>query len=90
MSEMDAKRAAIADLVAKRDGLDLQDRATLDRAVEAAIDGFDPAAPAPTDPADAKLHDVLRNYRDLRELRTDRNNARLAENGEVFAPEDDA
>ncbi len=90
VSDVDAARAAIAGLIAERDGLDPQDRAALDRAVEAAADGFDPDAPAPSDPAEAELHGLLRDYRGLRALRTDRNNARLAEEGEVFAPEDDA
>ncbi|HJE24887.1 MAG TPA: hypothetical protein K8W01_14625 [Methylorubrum populi] len=90
MSEMDEKRAALAGLLARREGIDPQDRATLDRRVETALDSFDPDAPEPSDPADAERHRLLRDLRGLRELRADRNNVRLAEKGEVFAPEDDA
>ncbi|MGX5776152.1 hypothetical protein [Methylorubrum zatmanii] len=90
MSEVDEKRAALADLLARREGIDPQDRATLDRRVEAALDGFDPDTPEPSDPTDAERHRLLRDLRGPRELRADHNNVRLAEKGEVFAPEDDA
>ncbi|MEH3116936.1 MAG: hypothetical protein PGN25_04815 [Methylorubrum populi] len=90
MSELDAKRAAVADRLARIEGLDRQDRAILDRRVEAAVERFDAASPEPSDPARADLHRLLRDDCDLRALRIDRNNVRLAAKGEVFAPEDDA
>ncbi|CAO4150674.1 hypothetical protein [Methylorubrum aminovorans] len=90
MTELETKRAAVADLLARIEGLDPQNRAVLDQRVERAVDGFDPGAPEPNDPARADLHRLLRDYRDLRDLPADRANVRLAEKGEVFAPEDDA
>lgn len=90
MSEMDAMRAAIADRLVALERLDPQDHAALEKHVEAAVDGFDPGMHQPSDPERAELHRLLRDYRALRELRADRNNVRLAEKGEVFAPEDDA
>lgn len=90
MSELETKRAAIADLLARIEGLDPQDREALDRRVEAVLDNFDPGAPEPSDPARADLHRLIIAYRDLRDLPADRANVRLAEKGEVFAPENDA
>jgi hypothetical protein len=90
MTELETKRAAIAELLARIEGLDPQDRALLDRRVETAVEGFDPGAPEPADPARADLQRLIRDYRDLRDLPGDCNNVRLAEKGEVFAPEDDA
>lgn len=90
MSDMDAKRAVIADRLAALQGIDPRDRTAFEIDVEAAVDEFDPKAPEPSDPEEAELHRLLRDYRALRELRADRNNVRLAEKGEVFAPEDDA
>lgn len=87
MSELETKRAAIADLLARIEGLDPQDRAVLDRRVEMVVEGFDPGAPEPSEPARADLDRLIRDYRDLP---ADRANVRLAEKGEVFAPEDDA
>lgn len=90
MSELETKRAAIADLLARIEGLDPSNVADLDRRVETVVNGFDQGAPEPSDPARADLHRLIRMYRDLRDLPTDRNNVRLAEKGEVFAPENDA
>lgn len=90
MSELETKRAAIADLLARIESLDARNAGDLDRRVDAVVDGFDPGAPEPSDPARADLHRLLRSYRDLRDLPADRNNVQLAEKGEVFAPEDDA
>ncbi|MFF8798512.1 MULTISPECIES: hypothetical protein [unclassified Methylobacterium] len=90
MSELETKRAAIADLLARIEGLDPQNRELLDRRVETVVEGFDPGAPKPSDPARVDLHRLIRDYRDLRDLPADRANVRLAEKGEVFAPEDDA
>lgn len=96
MSEHQAKRQTLAALLASRQGLgdpaalDPQQRATLDREVEALADGLDPAAPEPADPEAARLHRAASDYRAARQLRADEDNVRLAERGEVFAPEDDA
>jgi len=90
MSELETKRAAIADLLSRIEGLDPRNVADLDRRVETVVNGFDQGAPEPSDPARADLHRLIRTYRDLRDLPTDRNNVRLAEKGEVFAPENDA
>lgn len=90
MSELETKRAAIADLLARIEGLDPQNRAALDQRVETVVEDFDPGAPEPSEPARADLHRMIRDYRDLRDLPADRANVRLAEKGEVFAPEDDA
>lgn len=90
MSELETKRAAIADLLARIEGLDPQNRAVLDQRVETVVEDFDPGAPEPSEPARADLHRMIRDYRDLRDLPADRANVRLAEKGEVFAPEDDA
>jgi hypothetical protein len=90
MTELETKRAAVADLLARIEGLDPQNRAVLDQRVERAVEGFDPGDPEPADPARADLQRMIREYRDLRDLPADRNNVRLAEKGEVFAPEDDA
>ncbi|MFY9294158.1 MAG: hypothetical protein WAP03_26250 [Methylorubrum rhodinum] len=96
MSEHEAKRQALAALVARRQGLgdpaalDSQQRAAIDREVEAVADGLDAAAPEPADPEAAQLHRAAAEYRAARQLRADEDNVRLAERGEVFAPEDDA
>lgn len=90
MTELEMKRAAIADLIARIEGLDPRDRSVLDRRVDLVVERFDPGAPEPSDPARADLHRLIRDFRDLRDLPADRNNVRLAEKGEVFAPEDDA
>lgn len=96
MAEWQAKRQALAVLVARRlrlddpSRLDPQQRADLDRAVEALADAHDPAAPEPADPDAARLHRAAAAYREARQLRADEDDVRLAERGEVFAPEDDA
>ncbi len=96
MAEWETKRQALAELAARRlglgdlAGLDPDQCATLDREVEALADRADPAAPAPTDPDEARLHRAAAEYRAARQLRADEDNARLAERGEVFAPENDA
>lgn len=90
MSELETKRAAVVDLLARIEGLDPHNREGIDRRVETVVENFDPGAPEPSDPAQADLHRLIRDYRDLRDLPADRANVRLAEKGEVFAPEDDA
>ena len=96
MAEWEAKRQALARLAARRlglgdpAGLEPDRRATLDREVEALADRADPSAPEPVDPEEARLHRAAAAYRAARQLRADEDNVRLAERGEVFAPEDDA
>ena len=92
MADLQAKREAIAAHLAGRDAaalarLDPAERAALDWRADELIEGFDPASPEPDDPDGARLHRLLRAHR---ELRADEDNVRLAERGEVFAPEDDA
>jgi hypothetical protein len=93
-----AKREEIAAHVA-RDlglgdlaGLSQEARAAVDQQTTETIEGCDPASPEPADcsEADRTMRRLLSEHRALSELRADEDNARLAEEGEVFAPEDDA
>jgi hypothetical protein len=96
MADWEEKRQALVALVARRMGfadpieLAPQDRASVDREVEALADRGDPAEAGPADPEAAQLHRAVAAYRAARQLRADEDNVRLAERGEVFAPEDDA
>ncbi|SFL51953.1 hypothetical protein [Methylorubrum salsuginis] len=96
MADWETKRQVLAGLAARRlgfgdpAGFDGDERAALDRAVEALADRADPSAPEPADPDEARLHRAAVAYRAARQLRADEGNVRLAERGEVFAPEDDA
>ncbi len=96
MADWEEKRQALATLVARRMGfadpieLAPQDRAAVDREVEALADRGNPADTEPADPEAAQLHRAVAAYRAARQLRADEDNVRLAERGEVFAPEDDA
>jgi hypothetical protein len=93
-----AKREEIAAHVARDLGLgDLaglgrEERAVVDQQTAETIEGCDPASPEPVDCSDADrtMRRLLAEHRALSELRADEDNARLAEDGEVFAPEDDA
>lgn len=95
---LEAKREEIAAEVAAELGLsDLvalsaADRAIVDQQTNETIDGCNGNAPAPADcsDADARIVRLLSEYRALEELRADEDNVRLAEQGEVFAPENDA
>lgn len=93
-----AKREEIAAHVA-RDlglgdlaGLSQEERAAVDRQTAETIEGCDPASSEPADCSDADrtMRRLLSEHRALSELRADADNTRLAEEGEVFAPEDDA
>ncbi|MBY0254932.1 MAG: hypothetical protein K2X54_26690 [Methylobacterium organophilum] len=93
-----AKREEIAAHVA-RDlglgdlaGLSREERAAVDRQTAETIEGCDPASSEPADCSDADrtMRRLLSEHRALSELRVDADNTRLAEEGEVFAPEDDA
>ncbi|MFC5554772.1 hypothetical protein [Methylobacterium iners] len=98
MAELDAKREEIAGLIAQELGLgDLSslnpsERATVDQQTAETIEGCgdDAAEPADCTEATLRLRQVLKEYRDLETLRSDELDARLAEEGEVFAREDDA
>src|ERR1700712_2929748 len=98
MSDLDTKREEIAAHVA-RDlgfaglaGLSPSDRTAVDQQTAETIEGCDPASPVPLDcsAADREMRRLLAEYRGLQQIRTDEGNVRLAEEGEVFAPEDDA
>lgn len=93
-----AKREEIAAQVA-RDlglgelaGLNQEDRAAVDQQTEETIGGCNPTSPEPSDcsEADQTMRRLLSEHRALSDLRASEDNARLAEEGEVFAPEDDA
>ncbi|MCJ2033665.1 hypothetical protein [Methylobacterium sp. J-068] len=104
MSELEAKRREIAELIALElgfgdlDGLSAADRAAVDRQTaetiegcapgEAGSDGTEPAADCSE--ANIRLRGLLRQFRALQVLRSDEADARLAEEGEVFGREDDA
>lgn len=98
MSDLDMKREEIAAQIARALGfgglasLSPSDRATVDQRTSVAIEGYDPASPMAADGADAdrELRRLLAEYRGLQQIRADQDNVRLAEEGEVFAPEDDA
>lgn len=86
----EGKRAEIAARIAQEFGLSDpaglpdEDRARVETATAAALEAE--AVP----PASPELQRLIAEYRALKELRADEGNARLAEEGEVFAPEDDA
>jgi hypothetical protein len=93
-----AKREEIAAHVA-RDlglgdlaGLSREERAAVDQQTAETIEGCDPASPESADCSDADrtMRRLLSEHHALRDLRTGEDNVRLAEEGEVFAPEDDA
>ena len=95
MSALDAKREEIAAVIANElgfgdlDTLEEGDRAAVDEQTAETIEAWDDER---ADGADAhvKLAPLLAEYRALQQLRTDEANARLADEGEVFSPEDDA
>ncbi|MDR7039671.1 MULTISPECIES: hypothetical protein [Methylobacterium] len=90
MSDLDGKRAEITARIAKEFGLGDpaslpgEDLARIEAATEAVLEAD--AVP----PASPDLRRLIAEYRALQELRADEDNARLAEKGEVFAPENDA
>lgn len=98
MSDLDQKRDEIAAHVAAELGLgplaDLspEERAAVDQQTAETIEGCDPAQPEAADCSDAdrQMRKLLDEYRALETLRADEDNVRLAEQGEVFAPENDA
>ncbi|MHB2210902.1 hypothetical protein [Methylobacterium sp. CM6257] len=73
-------------------GLSREERAAVDQQTTETIEGCDPASPEPADCSDADrtMRRLLSEHHALSELRADEGNARLTEEGEVFAPEDDA
>ncbi|MHC2109292.1 hypothetical protein [Methylobacterium sp. CM6246] len=93
-----AKREEIAAHVARDLGLgDLvelsrKDRTAVDQQTTETIEGCDPTSPEPADCSDADrtMRRLLSEHRALSDLQADEDNARLAEEGEVFAPENDA
>ena len=93
-----AKREEIAAHVARElglgdlDGLNRDERAVVDQQTAETIKGCDPASPEPADCSntDRTIRRLLSEHRALSELRADEDNVRLAEQGEVFAPENDA
>ena len=95
MSPLDAKREEIAAVIAKDlglgdlDTLEAGDRAAVDRQTAETIAAWDDERADGTD-AHVTLAPLLAEYRALQQTRTDEANARLAEEGEVFSPEDDA
>lgn len=98
MSNQDRKREEIAAHVARELGfgglnrLSPADRAAVDQQTAEAIEGCDPSVPIPADCSDAdrEMRRLLSEYHAPQQLRSDNSNVRLAEEGEVFAPEDDA
>lgn len=98
MSDQDRKREEIAAHVARELGFDglaglsPAERAAVDQQTAEAIEGCDPSLPIPADCADAdrEMRRLLSEYHAPQQLRADNSNVRLAEEGEVFAPEDDA
>ena len=97
MSDLDAKREEIAAAIAQGLGLGglaslgADERAEVDRrTAEALATGASGVPDDPPTEAGTRLRWLLAEYRDLEALRADTANARLAEEGEVFAPEDDA
>lgn len=98
MSDLDMKREEIAAQIARALGLDglaslsPSDRATVDQRTKVAIEGYDSASPMAADGADAdrEMRRLLAEYHGLQQIQADQDNVRLAEEGEVFAPEDDA
>lgn len=98
MSDLDTKREEIAALVARDLGFDglaglsPSDRAAVDRRTAELVDRCDTTSPVSADApaADREMRRLLAEYRGLLHLPTDAANVRLAEVGEVFAPDDDA
>ena len=98
MSDLDRKRDEIAAHVAAELGLgplaDLspEERATVDQQTTETIEGCDAASSEAGDcsEADRQMRKLLGEYRALATLHADEGNVRLAEQGEVFAPENDA
>lgn len=98
MSEIDEKRREIAELIALKLGfgdletLNAADRAAIDRQTEETIAGCEADSPDASDCTEAniRLRGLLQQYRALQLLRSDKADARLAEEGEVFGREDDA
>ena len=98
MSDQNRKREEIAAHVARElgfeglAGLSPADRAAVDQQTAEAIEGCDPTLPIPADCSDAdrEMQRLLREYHASQELKADNSNVRLAEEGEVFAPVDDA
>ena len=94
MSDLNATRERLAALVADNLGLgplaslDAGQRAIVDRKMEALAD--EATSDEPADPTPSHLREAVQAYRKARRLRADEANVRLAERGEVFAPEDDA
>jgi hypothetical protein len=93
-----AKREEIAAQVAHElglgelGGLSPADRALVDRQADETIAGCgaEAADAADCSDADRTMRRLLAEHRALAELKADEANTRLAEEGEVFAPEDDA
>ena len=72
-------------------GLSREERAAVDQQTTETIEACDPASPEPADcsETDRSMRQLLSEHRALSELRADEDNARLAEEGEVFAPDND-
>jgi hypothetical protein len=93
-----AKREEIAAHVAHELGLgDLAtlspaDRVMVDQQTDETIEGCGTDTPEPSDCSDADrtMRRLLSEHRALKEEKADEANVRLAEEGEVFAPENDA
>lgn len=92
---LEAKREEIAALIAAElgfgdlAGLSPDDRAAVDKQTAETIEGCGEEQADCSD-AHVRLRTLLEEYRALQELRADEDNVRLAEQGEVFAPENDA
>lgn len=92
---LDAKRREIAQLIALElgfgdlAGLSPEERAAVDQQTAETIEGCSEDKADCSD-AHVRLQVLLKEYRTLQELRSDADNVRLAEQGEVFAPENDA
>ena len=98
MSDLAAKREEIAALIARELGLgelgslDPAERETVERRTDETIAGCGEPGTGAGDHAQASagLQRLLVEYRGLKTLRADEGNVVLAEQGEVFSPEDDA
>lgn len=98
MSAVEDKRREIAELIALElgfgdlDALAPADRAAVERQTDETIAGcgLDSAEPADCEEANLRLRGLLKELHALQVLRSDEADARLAEEGEVFAREDDA
>ena len=95
MSDLDAKREEIAAVIARDlgfgdlDTLKAEDREAVDQQTAETIEARDHERANGTD-AHVTLAPLLAEYRALQQLHTDEADARLAGEGEVFSPEDDA